>query len=418
MVLGIDYSNEYTQISYFGENMEKPESISTIIDEQRYLIPTVVCKKKGSEDWYIGEDAIYRASLNEGFLIKNLSGGLTGGSVGIIEGKEYTYSHIFSIFLKLLIEMVKDEAKVSEISAIIFTMDEADKTIIDIIKEITLEMGYKKEDIRVISHMESFSYYVLNQQKALWNNDVVLFDFNKNNFKYYRMSVNRRILPNTISIINEDLSDLISIKMLNTEEGMNLADEKFFNIIRQKVNAQIVSSVYLLGVGFTSQWYDKSISLLCNKRKVFQGQNLFSQGACYSLHNQGAPMEECLLLCKGRTLANVSMVIEHQGKSRNLLLSKAGENWYEAGAKIECILDDIRNIQLIISSPISKTSRNISIELEGFPYRPNKTTRIELKIIYQNDSQFTVAVKDKGFGELFKSSGKIIKQTVNVDQYL
>lgn len=419
IILGIDYGNDYTQISYFNKGMDKPESISTIIEEQKYLIPTVLCKKKGINEWCIGDEAIHRASISHEIVIKNFYNGLLNKDTEIIENEEYEYERLFSIYIKSIIQLAKTYSKSNYIHTIVFTMESADKKMIDTFVSITSSMGFKKERIKVIGHSESFAYYMVNQPKTLWVNEVVLFEFNAKYFKYYRMILDRGKIPCLLSIEEEDLSSFIKLEQIVSVEGMNLADSKFLELIKEKFRNHFISSVYLLGIGFTKQWFNQSIDLLCEKRKVFQGQNLFSVGACLSISTQiKVNMDEYMLICEGRTKVNVSVLIEHKGINRQLMLSKAGINWYEAGAKTECILDDIRNIQLIITSPISKSNRNISIELEGFPYRPNKTTRIELVIFYQSHNHFDIIIKDKGFGDLFKASEKVIKRTINVENYM
>lgn len=44
--------------------------------------------------------------------------------------------------------------------------------------------------------------------------------------------------------------------------------------------------------------------------------------------------------------------------------------------------------------------------LTGLPKRPNKTTRLLLKLQYISRKECRITVKDLGFGEMFPSSGK------------
>lgn len=419
IILGIDYSDEYTQISYFDQNMEKPESVSTIQEEQKYLIPSVLCKMKGKAEWSFGDNANHLASTGEGFLVNELLKGVLNKSYVVIDHNEYSYAQLFSLFLQSVNKLVKEPARQEDVT-IVFSLESSEKALIEELIEITGDLGYDKNKVKVMNRSESLAYYIFKQPKKLWTHDVVVFDFGPHRFMYYKLTVKRGKSPNVVVVEEEDYSEILSMGMLHTEEGMKLADNKFMELLQIKFNHTIISSVYLLGMGFTKQWFTKSVSLLCSNRKVFQGQNLFSVGACYSgLESiEETKEQENLLVCKGRTMVNIAVLIEHKGKNRQLILSKAGTNWYEAGAKIECILDDIRVLQLILSSPISRINRNISIELEGFPYRPNKTTRIELVIAYSNEKQFDILIKDKGFGELYKASDKVIKQTIHVENYV
>ena len=45
---------------------------------------------------------------------------------------------------------------------------------------------------------------------------------------------------------------------------------------------KVVSSVFLTGDGFENNWYPNSLRVLCNGRRAFMGNNLYSKGACYT----------------------------------------------------------------------------------------------------------------------------------------
>ena len=55
--LGIDFADDYSQISYIGTENKEPVSLSTIKGDKRYLIPTVLYKKKEINEWCIGDEA-------------------------------------------------------------------------------------------------------------------------------------------------------------------------------------------------------------------------------------------------------------------------------------------------------------------------------------------------------------------------
>ena len=62
-----------------------------------------------------------------------------------------------------------------------------------------------------------------------------------------------------------------------------------------------------------------------------------------------------------------------------------------------------------------KTARSprvekVSISLDELPARPNKTTRIEVIVSFTAERCMTVRVVDKGFGELFPATGKVIRR--------
>lgn len=51
------------------------------------------------------------------------------------------------------------------------------------------------------------------------------------------------------------------------------------------------------------------------------------------------------------------------------------------------------------------------MRLPGLPKRPNKTTRLDVKLQYISQDECEIMVTDLGFGEMFPSSGKVWKET-------
>ena len=55
--LGIDLCDDYSQLSYYNRKTSGAEAFSANQDEQLCLVPTILCKKKGSDQWFIGQEA-------------------------------------------------------------------------------------------------------------------------------------------------------------------------------------------------------------------------------------------------------------------------------------------------------------------------------------------------------------------------
>ena len=60
----------------------------------------------------------------------------------------------------------------------------------------------------------------------------------------------------------------------------------FCKFIESVFDKRIVSSVFLTGEGFENEWYPKSLRVLCNGRRAFIGNNLYSKGACYTAYRK------------------------------------------------------------------------------------------------------------------------------------
>lgn len=419
--LSIDLNRDYSQMSYcYSNNMTEPESVSSISGEQKYLIPTTVAKLNDSDTWVIGDEALLREKRGEakafGDIIKLI---LTEKSI-FIEEIEYTSCEILKKFFEGMFGILKRNNRITNPDYVVITVEYPDRILVNVIRRAIENLGIEKDKIKVVGHSESLIYYMLFQKKELWLNDVLVFDFTKNQFQVRRFCALRARIPQPVVVEEMDLSSEFTINMTKNEVDANELDKMFLKLLRELCNKHIISSVYLTGVGFYEKWMKESIRFLCNKRRVFQGHNLFVKGACYAaLSDFGiGNTDEYQFICSGRTLINIEMEVKKGDKDVGIVLSKAGTNWYEAGAKVEAILDEVSEIKLRINSAISKNSKEIVINLETFPVRPNKTTRVEIVLAYRTDRQCVIMVKDLGFGSFFKASGEIIKQIINVEEFI
>ncbi len=420
--LGIDIAKDYTLVGYACDGMAEPDSMSISKEEKRYLIPTCMYKMKNIDQWYIGEEASFRAKDDEdgGCFVDNFLEAVVVKGTYTIEEKEYKAKEILGIYLELVIEKAREILGFDSISHIAVTVEEVEKNITDTILGKLRIMGYKDENIRMISHTEAFIYYAINQKRELWVNDVVVFDFSNHYFKYRRMKTAKNRVPCVISVEEEDFSKIMDMSYVTSEQDKIRLDEKFLRIVQEKFGKHIISSVFLTGVGFYDEWADKSVKELCNRRRVFKGYNLFVKGACYAAlrrYNNNTDVD-FVFDCKGRTKASIGISILHKERNINVLLSKAGINWYEAGVKTECILDNTEKINLMVSSIDNVVVRKVELDLSAFPKRVNKATRVEIVVSYINDAEFEVIVRDLGFGDFFKASNMIVRKTVNVDELL
>lgn len=421
IVVGIDIAHDYTQVSYYTTGMNEPDSMSTIYNEQKYLIPTVLFKWTDREEWLIGDEAMLRAGRHEGTAVDDILSRVLKGEVTEIESKEYSAKEIFDIYMGKLFDQIKIGCNCQIIDGIGVTVEYPDRLLVDMIYDSCKEHGIDEDNIRVIGHSEALLYYIINQKKEIWVNDVAMFDYTKEHFVYRRVSQERGKVPVVLKVEEFDFSKEFSYDELRTPEGRNKQDEKLLSMIQNDFKSHIVSAVFLTGIGFYEEdWIDKSLPVLCNKRRVFKGHNLFVKGACYGIMEkmQLINSSNYLFRCTGRTYVNIGIMVEHGDRELQLNCSKAGMSWYEAGAIVDCILDNTKAVVLVVTNPITKFSKNITMDLSEFPDRPNKTTRVEITIAYKNEYQCSVLVKDKGFGELFESSGKCVRNNINIEEYV
>ncbi len=179
------------------------------------------------------------------------------------------------------------------------------------------------------------------------------------------------------------------------------------------MNKKVISSVFLTGKGFENpQWPEEFLRFVCNKRRVFGGQNLFSKGAAFvafdSLQQTSSYPYVCI--CEGRIRSQVSMQVQYEGRMRQMILAAAGSNWYETKAAATFVLDNTESVDFFVQPVGGTQTIKHSVDLYEFPKRPPKTTKVEVIVSFTGERGMTVRVFDRGFGEMFPSSGEMVRK--------
>lgn len=369
-VIGYDICNDFTQVSYLNGDMTEPESVSAVLNEQKFLFPT----KKIERD-----------------------------------GKNF----IDSAFIEKILKRVPGYKSPDELTALMVSVEEFSKEEVEAMIDSFVEIGISKEKISIQSHSESCIYYALSQKNSFQSNDIVFFELTSRTFNYRLLQVRKDGKRPIIQIIEKDFSDVFPMKQLVKEESEEDKDKLFLEIIQKEFERKNIGAVYLIGEGFyQEEWAKESLKFLCKNRRVFKGNNLYTKGATY------AALDECrkkvfqdyTLICEGRISWSISLTVEHKEEPKQVILAKAGSKWYEIESEVECILDDVKTLELSVTSALTRETRIEEISLNEFPYRNNKMTRVSIHLIFADGERALIKLKDLGFGDIILGSGKIIKK--------
>ena len=56
----------------------------------------------------------------------------------------------------------------------------------------------------------------------------------------------------------------------------------------------------------------------------------------------------------------------------------------------------------------------IEVPLDGFPKRPQKTSRVNVALSFDSEKMFSVTLTDKGFGEFFPGTDRTVRKTFTI----
>lgn len=413
-IVGYDLGDEFSQISYWKMGENGPETASGVMGEEQFQIPTILCKRKDVNQWFYGKEAKLVSEEKEGTLLTNLVSLARAGEMVQLEEEEFHPEAILALFMKRSLSLIHMQVPLHKIAAFMVTTESMDLQMVEILRRLLPGLGLKTDKIFFQSHMESFYYYMLYQDKALWSQDVLLFDYGEEYMQVHRLVCNPRTTPIVAYIDTVKYPELKKVKLPEEEElqgeMQELLDNQFAQIAVKACKVGDISSVFLIGEGFKGNWLKKSLEPLCKNRRVFQGSNLYSKGACYSAMeklSQSDTGKQYFFLGREKLKANIGMKVYRRGEESYLALLDAGVNWFETGKTCEIYLDREPRVILQITPLNGAGIWEHSILLEGLPERPARATRLSLKLHMVSETRIHIEIADKGFGELFAATDKV-----------
>lgn len=407
--VGIDFSGEYSQISYSTVGSDAVETVPMISGTTSYLIPTVLFKRGEVNQWYIGQEALDQAD-DTGLLIKNLVELAEKGEPVTAGEEEYLPAQLVALYLRRILSMASLSFSINKVNSLMISVENLSVTMVETLREAVRILGLKTSNVYFQNHMESFYYYSIYSPEDLWRRNVLLYDFSGNNIRSYMLECNNRTTP-IVAYIQDMIYETVDLSMIKnpdiTDRDKLKLDNAFHIICEESTRDHIISSIYLIGDNFNQDIFKESVRFLCKRGRVFGGNNLYSKGACYSaidkkVHNEAS--ESHVFLGNEKLKSNIGINAYKYGKQVYVPLLDAGVNWFETKVECELILDKEPRLDFVITPLTGKNPRVHEMILSDFPKRPERASRIRLSMSMISEDKVEIKVTDMGFGEIFPAS--------------
>ncbi len=403
LVAGIDLCDEYTQVNCTDE-------------EKTWNFPTVLCRCKSAGTWSVGEDAYAQVLRGEGSLTDKLVTLVLKEGTATLDGIRYTAAELLEQFLKqVLLQVKKNLGAETGFQELVFTVRILDERLTDVLYSCGESLGVDREHVRVIGHSEGLIYYMLSQKKEIWSGTVGMFDLSEQELRYYEMKVQRGLKKNAVLAEYERMEESFSLDILETPSGAKLGDKILCTCADRLMQRKLYSAVFLMGKGFEKrEWAEDFMKLLCTKRRVYMETAVFAKGAAMYAADRLRPQTSYpyAMICEGRLKSSVTMDVVHKGQELSITLAAAGDSWKDTGAILEVIPEKQNTVELEITPFDSKKKRAVTLMLEGFPKRPEKTTKVRVEVSFLDEKTMRVVLTDRGFGELFPATDARVVQEV------
>jgi len=414
LIVGYDLCEDFTQISCYSYKSQEPITIGVHQEEENTPIPTALCVKNDTRQWLYGDEAITCAAEGAGILVDHLLTKLQTQEVVEIFDQKFSAVELLEKFLKKSLILVKNYFPAVIITKIVIAVPRTSPILVKGIYEALALLGIEKDRAAIISHAGAYLSYALSQEKALWMNDVGLFDFSEDGLQYNQISINRRTKPMIAGLTRAEYTQDLDYEHLKS--GNNNAVYAFEQIANTTLYKQIISTLYFTGKGFEGGWADEVIRRLCTNRRVFMGQNLYTKGACYVAKelSDDKKSEEILLLNDDMLTGSLGIRVYCDAKYQEVFLTEAGENWYEINKSIEVIPEGETELEIVIHNIMTRDTIRERFPLDQLPKRPNRMTRLEIVLSFRDRATAVITVNDLGFGELYPGTGYAMEFIIKI----
>ncbi|MEG0805083.1 MAG: DUF5716 family protein [Lachnospiraceae bacterium] len=403
--VGIDLNDSYTQISYYKKGMQEPLSLSPVNGSEQYMIPTAIAKKEGSGQWYCGKEAL--KSLPGLLVTKLFTRALINDSVPM-EGEVFPVKELLLLFLRKVLLLATGIGFQKSRDQVVVTIQKQTKENVALLRSIMERLGVPEEQLKICSYQEAFAQFILSQEPTIWNHEVVLFDYWKEELLYTRLWIEPKKTPKLIQEEQEVIEDFVEFRKENTgitrEEWNEKQDQILDAIVKRVFQGKIISAVYLVGTGFDGDWMRRSLEKIATGRRAFSGKNLYTKGACYYGTYTDANETQYLYLGEDQLPFHVCLKVREGKDYAYKVIIPAGVSWQDAKGVCEVILKGTAEFAVFLKELEGKRMFTQSFPLENLSQRPEKTSRLRIQIRAIEKEKFQVRVKDLGFGKLFPSS--------------
>ena len=409
-VIGFDLNEKYCQVSFFDEKSSEPKTLEVATD--KYQIPLMLAWD--GQNWKFGREAKKMSVVGKGYIVDDLWNRACKHESVQVDNKEYEAVWLLAKFVELVLKPFEN------IKYLAFTMEDITEDTRNLLKSIGANFGVPKENILIQDYKESFCHYMFYQPKELWQYEAALFCCDKERVEAYMLrklnTANRKELFVAVEKVAEaQMEELASVYPVLNVDKAKYADERFKKFIQNVFENKMISSVFLIGEGFENNWYPNSLKVLCNGRRGFLGNNLYSKGAYYAAFRLTLEKDDGpIYLDETKMTEQISIRMKVDGNDGWYPLVPWGMQLYESDKQWEVLVEDSADMEIHVESLLTGELKIVPIDLSGLPERKNYAVRLKINTIFMNEYCCKVIFTDIGFGEFFASSGFEKEVLINV----
>ncbi|MCD7737531.1 MAG: DUF5716 family protein [Lachnospiraceae bacterium] len=427
LLLGIDLSRSYAQISLCPGEGLSPVSVKSRPKGEIYAFPALLALYRNR--YYAGYDAETIVQLPEAVSFENVFALAMEQDVVTVGGRSYETWELLHHFLRLSLQLVQGYGRADRAGAVMFTTylpqdPVKQERAYKILARATAQLFGKKTRMYLQSRQESLFHFFLNDQEKLWRGNALIFDYQKEGITGWYCTVEGNTAPWSVhftELVPERMPKPGPVEERN-QHGQEM-DGAFYEILR-KLGEKPYSLTWLLGDGFKGDWAVQSLDILLDNGRVFQGNNVYSQGACLTL----LQMEDGEEAASDYLLLNDTDIRYHIGlncRRQGLLTENLAEEYvpvFQAGTHVGRCHDRIyvlpqKDEDLIVLAQGARDGviRRLRVPTGELADGPLGENRLLVEFDFLNISTLRIQVTDAGLGSLLPGSGRTVTETFTLE---
>ncbi len=257
----------------------------------------------------------------------------------------------------------------------------------------------------VITRFRAFVEYVFHQERAMWDRNTLLLEYNDDRLSYILIDQIRRSKQKAYRAVINNLD----LEEYEVKQGTAEQDLNFSRLMKRFLVRNPANIIFLTGDGFEGKWMKKTLNYLCAGRRVFLGQNLYANGAALAACSTIPMMDDGMILMDGPQMVThtIGIVASEAGKARYVPITSIGREWYNTSGSVDIILDKSQRIEFFFHNTRENELEGSVCEITDLPKRAPKTSRMRVSVEFYSPDDGMITIKDLGFGDMVPGTGKI-----------
>ena len=406
LMLGIDFSKTDMQIGIWNEER-------TCADVYRFpdymggeIIPTMVIANAEGK-LLVAKEALDYGMKMQKHGITSLYGNLTNEKVEL-GGVESNVNEVFAYYLQEILSTIRKRYGSASIARIGITGERMMEEKKAHLEEIMESIGYSSEKLFFASHADAVLWYEICEGTK---GGSMTLDFDSKGMIAYLVNSGNEELEIPYYVETIDYSSLMPgglSGIIDEEERKNC----FTNITELAIARKAISRLYVTGTIVETPGINQILGRFFNTgRRIFTGRSLYCLGACYLAVKEKLSKKA---IGDNQIFHNVSLEAYEDAIVHQVPLLKAGTLLTNAGAEIQVILDDTKEMKFQIEDVRTAEAIHCTLHPEEFIYRENKTLRLEIQARFLDYETLVLKVRDVGFGDICPATYRVWEQIVNL----